>query len=185
MADFTPTLTEAQALDVIKRGVQRETRVDSDRTVAYCTDSVKLRGFNVRKLSQRLEARAVDAGETFNSDSYQSNVSNANGVMGLFDYDLEKFKAWLADSPTKSLKAIFNAFRELFADPKPAKPKADKPEAGSSEPVEATPLIDVVLSAIPHQTTEERALVSMMIVELDTADADKAEAEQVEETVAA
>lgn len=179
MANFTPTLTEAQALDVIKRGVTRETRLDSDRTIAYCTDSVKLRGFNVRKLSQKLELRAEEAGETFNADSYQSNISNANGVMALFDYDLDKFKAWLAENPTKSLKAIFNAFRALFADPKPAKPKADKPEGDSTEPAEATPLIDVVLSAIPHLTPEERQLVSMLIIELDTAEADAEPAETV------
>ena len=183
MADFTPTLTEAQALDVIRKGVNREVRLDSERTLAYCTDSVKLRGFNVRKLSQKLELKAEEAGEVFNADSYQSNVSNANGVMGLFEYDLDAFKVWLADSPTKSLKAIFNAFRELFVEKKaPKNPKPNKGEAGD-EPAEATPLIDVVLSAIPHLTAEERALVSMMIIELDTADAD--EVEQVEETVAA
>jgi len=183
MADFTPTLTEAQALDVIKRGVSRETRVDSDRTVAYCTDSIKLRGFNVRKLSQKLEARAEDAGETFNSDSYQSNVSNANGIMGLFEYDLDKFKVWLADSPTKSLKAIFNAFRELFTEKKaPKNPKPTEADADAT-PAEAQPLIDVVLSAIPHLTSEERLMVRFLLDELDVADT--VSAEQVEETVAA
>jgi len=181
MADFTPTLTEAQAMDVIKRGVSRETRVDSDRTIAYCTDSVKLRGHNVRKLSQKLELKAEEAGETFNADSYQSNVSNANGVMGLFEYDLEAFKVWLEENPIKSLKAIFNAFRALFVEPKPAKSKADKPEGDSTEPVEATPLIDVVLSALPHLTSEERQLVSMLIIKLDTAEADV----ETNETVAA
>lgn len=183
MADFTPTLTEAQAMDVIKRGVSRETRLDSDRTVAYCTDSVKLRGHNVRKLSQKLELKAEEAGEVFNADSYQSNISNANGIMGLFEYDLEAFKVWLAESPTKSLKAIFNSFRELFTEKKePKNPKPNKDDADST-PAEPQPLIDVVLSALPHLTREERALVSMMIVELDTADDDSTV--EADETVAA
>ena len=183
MSDFTPTLTEAQAMDVVRRGVSREIRLDGERTLAYCGDSVKLRGFNVRKLSQKLEIKAEEAGESFNSDSYQSNISNANGIMGLFDYDLDAFKVWLESSSTKSMKAIFNLFRQLFADPKSAKPKNPKPNKGEAgeEPTEPTPLIDVVLSAIPHLTAEERALVSMMIIELDTAEADA----QVEETVAA
>lgn len=196
MADFTPTLTEAQALDVIKRGVLRETRQDSERTLAYCTDAVKLRGFNVRKLAQRLEAIAANDGQVFNSDSYQSNVSNANGVMGLFDYDIDAFKLFLNGrvateeleavpaSPIKSLKALFNAFRQLFTDPKPAKPKAPKTEGDKAdgESTETKPLIDVVLAAIPLLTSEERALVSMLIIECDTLEADKAE---TAETVAA
>lgn len=178
MADFTPTLTEAQAMDVIRRGVTRETRQDFERTLAYCKDAVSLRGFNVRKLAQRLEAVAANDGKVFNSDSYQSNVSNANGIMGLFDYDLDAFKAWLETSPIKSMKAIFNAFRQLFTDPKPAKPKAPKADGdnGDGEKGETMPLIDVVLAAIPLLTTEERALVSMLIVECDTLEADKAEA---------
>ncbi len=185
MADFTPTLTEAQAMDVIKRGVSRETRVDSDRTVAYCTDSVKLRGHNVRKLSQKLELKAEEAGEVFNADSYQSNISNANGVMGLFEFDLEKFQAWLKESPTKSLKAIFNAFRELFTEKKaPKNPKPNKDDADLA-PTETTPLIDVVLSALPHLTSEERQLVTMLIIELDTIEADASDAVAADETVAA
>lgn len=184
MADFTPTLTEAQALDVIKRGVLRETKQDFQRTMAYCKDAVSLRGFNVRKLAQRLEAIAANDGQVFNSDSYQSNVSNANGIMGLFDYDLEAFEAWLSTSPTKSMKAIFNAFRQLFTDPKPAKPKAPKTEGDKAdgEPADPKPLIDVVLAAIPLLTSEERALVSMLIIECDTLEAD---AQAPAETVAA
>lgn len=177
MADFTPTLTEAQALDVIKRGVVRETRVDSERTLAYCKDAVALRGFNVRKLAQRLEAIAANDGKVFNSDSYQSNVSNANGIMGLFDYDLDAFKAWLETSPVKSMKAIFNAFRQLFTEPKPTKPKADKPQASEAgEKTEGTPL-EVVLSLLPHLSADERTLVAMAIIELDTVESDVAEAE--------
>lgn len=185
MADFTPTLTEAQAMDVIKRGVARETRVDSERTMAYCTDAVKLRGHNVRKLAQRLEAIAANDGNVFNSDSYQSNVSNANGIMGLFDYDLDAFKVWLDTSPTKSMKAIFNAFRQLFTDPKPAKPKADKPKGDNSEAgekTEGTPL-EVILSLLPHLTQDERMLVAMAIIELDTVQSDAEE--QAETPVAA
>jgi hypothetical protein len=166
------TLTEAQACDVVYRGVKRENKVDSDRTLSYCGDAVKLQGFNVRDLAKKCQVRAEDKGESFNADSYQSNVSNANGIMALFNYDLEAFKVWLETSPTKSLKAIFNAFRGLFADPKPAKPKADKPEAGEPVDGEPTPLIDVVLSALPHLSAEERQLVAMMIIELDTAEAD-------------
>ncbi len=179
---YTPTLTEAQALDVIVRGVSREAKQDFQRTLGYCKDATSLRGFNVRKLSQKLEARAEDKGETFNSDSYQSNISNANGVMGLFDYDIEAFEAWLSTQVVKSLQAIFKAFRTLFVEPKPAKPKAPKAEGEQNDGVEAAPLIDVVLSALPHLSAEERTLVAMMLIELDTAEAD---AEPVETPVAA
>jgi hypothetical protein len=178
----TPTVTEAQALQIIKQGVMRDVKLDVSRTLAYCSDSVKLRGFNVRKLAQKLEARAEDAGEpTFNSDSYQSNISTANGVMGLFDYDLEAFKVWFDESPTKSLKAIFNAFRALFGPVKPPKPaKGEEGENGDTNS-EPTPVIDVVLSLIPQLTADERMLVAMLIIELDTAanNADVVEAEVV------
>lgn len=176
------TLTEAQACTVVYNGVKREVRVDSERTISYCSDAVKLQGFNVRKLAQKCEIRAEEKGETFNADSYQSNVSNANGIMALFGYDLDEFKAWLETSPTKSLSAIFKAFRELFVEPKAPKNKKDQnPESENAGAEKAeTPLIDVVLSAIPHLTAEERQLVAMMIIELDTAEADAAE-----ETVAA
>jgi hypothetical protein len=177
MSDFQPTITEAQALQVIVQGVNREQRTDSDRTLAYCKDAAKLRGFNVRKLSQKLEARAEDKGETFNADSYQSNISNANGVMGLFDYDLEAFEAWLKETHgSKSLTAIFKAFRQLFTEPKETKPKANKADGDKGDtPVEATPLIDVVLSALPLLTAEERQLVAMLIIELDTKADDETE----------
>jgi len=182
MEDLTssaPTLTEAEALEVIKRGVLRDTKVENGRTLAYCTDSVKLRGFNVRKLAQKLEARAEDKGEVFNSDSYQSNISTANGVMGLFDYDLAEFSAWLETNPTKSLKAIFNAFRELFGPVKPAKPaKGDEGSEGETN-TDPTPVIDVVLSLIPQLTADERMLVAMMIVELDTIETDVEENTEV------
>ncbi len=177
MSDFTPTITEAQALQIVVQGVNREQRTDLQRTLAYCTDATKLRGFNVRKLSQKLEARAEDKGETFNSDSYQSNISNANGVMGLFEYDLEVFEAWLKETNgSKSLTAIFKAFRQLFTEPKekPAKPaKAEGENKDDDAP--ATPLIDVVLSALPLLTAEERQLVAMLIIELDTKADDEVE----------
>lgn len=180
MADFTPTLTEAQAMDIVYRGVTRESKQDLQRTLAYCKDAVALRGFNVRKLSQRLEARAEDKGESFNSDSYQSNISNANGVMGLFDYDLEVFEAWLTTQNVKSLQAIFKAFRQLFVDPKPAKPKADKPEGSEGEPKTETPQVEVVIAALAFLTPEERQLVvdACLVLGVDTA-------EQVETPVAA
>ncbi len=180
MSDFQPTITEAQALQVIVQGVNREQRTDLQRTLAYCTDATKLRGFNVRKLSQKLEARAEDKGESFNSDSYQSNISNANGVMGLFDYDLEAFEAWLkSTNGSKSLTAIFKAFRQLFTEPKETKPKAPKADGkDNADSAEATPLIDVVLSALPHLTAEERQLVAMLIIELDTKADDAVEADE-------
>ncbi len=165
------TVTEAQALQIIKQGVTRDVKFDVSRTLAYCTDSVKLRGFNVRKLAQKLEARAEDAGEpVFNSDSYQSNISTANGIMGLFDYDLDAFKVWFDENPTKSLKAIFNAFRELFGPAKPPKPTKGEEGKNGENNSEPTPVIDVVLSLIPQLTADERMLVSMLIIELDSAD---------------
>jgi hypothetical protein len=176
-----PTLTEAQALQIIKNGVTREVKFDVGRTLAYCTDATKLRGFNVRKLSQKLEIRAEEAGEVFNSDSYQSNISTANGVMGLFDYDLVGFTTWLETSTTKSLKAIFNAFRELFGPVKPPKPaKGDEGSDGDEgKNTDPTPVIDVVLSLIPQLTADERMLVAMLIVELDTVEDDAKEEEVV------
>jgi len=183
MEDLTssaPTLTEAEALEVIRRGVTRELKVDVSRTMSYCSDAVKLRGFNVRKLSQKLELRAEEKGEVFNSDSYQSNISTANGVMGLFDYDLEVFKAWFDESPTKSLKAIFNAFRALFGPPPKAKPAKSEEGSEGETNTDPTPVIDVVLSLIPQLSAEERMLVAMLIVELDTVETDADEPEVAE-----
>jgi hypothetical protein len=175
------TVTEAQALQIIKQGVTRDVKFDVSCTMAYCTDATKLRGFNVRKLAQKLEVRAEEAGEpTFNSDSYQSNISTANGIMGLFDYDLDAFRVWFEENPTKSLKAIFNAFRELFGPVKPPKPaKGEEGENGENNS-EPTPVIDVVLSLIPQLSADERMLVVMLIAELDSAsdNADVVENEQ-------
>ena len=168
MSDFTPTISDEQAMAIIARGVNRETRADGQRTLAYCKDAVDLRGFNIRKLSQRLEARAADKGETFNSDSYQSNVSNANGVTGLFDWDLPTFTTWLETQQVKSLSAIFKAFRQLFTEPKePKTPKAGKAEGDNGDTDETKPLIEVVLSAIPHLTPEERQMVVEAIAALE------------------
>lgn len=172
----TPTLTEAQACIVVYNGVKREIRVDSERTLGYCNDSVKLQGFNVRKLAQKCEIRAEEKGETFNADSYQSNISNANGVMSLFDYDIVAFEEWLKTSDTKSLSAIFKAFRQLFTEQKPKAEKKPKAESSNEADVDPQPLIDVVLSALPHLTADERQLVAVMLIELDTAEADQAEA---------
>jgi hypothetical protein len=173
----TTTLTEAQACVVIEQGVKREFRKDSERTLDYCKDAVKLQGFNVRKLAQKCEIRAEEKGENFNADSYQSNVSNANGVMALFEFDIVSFEEWLKTSDTKSLSAIFKAFRQLFVEPKTTKTKKDQtPDSeGAGEDTAKTPLIDVVLSALPMLTAEERQLVAMMIIELDTVEADVAE----------
>ncbi len=174
------TVTEAQALQIIKQGVTRDVKFDVSRTMAYCSDATKLRGFNVRKLAQKLEARAEDAGEpTFNSDSYQSNISTANGIMGLFDYDLDAFKVWFDENPMKSLKAIFNAFRALFGPPAKSKPAKGDGEDGEGENnnSEPTPVIDVVLSLIPQLSADERMLVAMLIVELDTVETDVVEPE--------
>lgn len=169
---YTPTLTESQAIDIIVKGVTREVRTDSHRTLSYCKDATNLRGFSVRKLANKAE----DLGKISNSDSYQSNVSNANGIMGLFNYDLAVFGEWLATSDIKSLQAIYKAFRQLFTEPK-AKPAKPAETEGSNEgEVEAAALLDVVLSALPHLTAEERQMVAMLIIELDTAEQDIAEA---------
>lgn len=179
------SVTEAQALDIIKRGVSRELKVDVGRTLAYCQDATKLRGFNVRKLSQKLEIRAEEANEVFNSDSYQSNISTANGVMGLFEYDVEVFRVWLETSPTKSLQAIFKAFRELFGPVKPPKPAKGEEGSDGDENSEPTPVIDVVLSLIPQLSADERMLVVMLIAELDSAETNVDVVENTEDDVAA
>lgn len=180
MAETTtekPALTEAEAMQVVDRGVSREIRTDSQRTLGYCGDAVKLQGHNVRKLAQKLEIRHEEKGEVFNADSYMSNISNANGIMALFGWDMDAFKEWLETSPTKSLSAIFKAFRELFAEKKPAKDKPAKTE-GDGETVSGTPL-EVVLSLLPHLSPEERLVVAEALIALDTAQADEAEAEEV------
>jgi hypothetical protein len=165
-------LTEAQAIVVVEQGVRRETRKDSERTLDYCKDAVKLQGHNVRKLAQKAEARADLAREkaeaegtevpaSFNADSYQSNVSNAAGVMALFEFDIVAFEEWLKQAESKSLSKIFKQFRELFTEPKAPKAKspADEADGDGGESAEKTPLIDVVLSALPHLTVEERVQV--------------------------
>ena len=186
-------LTEAQAIAVVVQGVRRETRKDSERTLDYCKDAVKLQGHNVRKLAQKASARADLAREeaeangtevpaVFNADSYQSNVSNANGVMALFEFDVEAFETWLKTAESKSLSKIFKLFRELFADPKPAKPKPEASEdgEGSNGDGAETPLIQVVLSALPHLTVEERVQVIEAIWAMDNV-----KGAEVEETIAA
>ena len=168
MTDFTPTISDEQAMQIIVRGVEKQVRTDGQRTLDYCKDAIALRGFNVRKLSQRLEARASDKGETFNSDSYQSNVSNANGVIALFDWDLAVFTEWLNSQSTKSLQAIFKAFRELFTEPKAKKAKSAKDEANKAdETSEPQALINVVLSALPLLSAEERVPVLEALIALD------------------
>jgi hypothetical protein len=173
MAEQTQTqLTEAQAIVVVEQGVRREVRKDSERTLDYCKDAVKLQGYNVRKLAQKVEARADLAREkaeaegteipaSFNADSYQSNVSNASGVMALFAYDIDAFAEWLKTAESKSLSKIFKQFRELFTEPKAPKAKSEKDEADGNNGKDSadTPLIQVVLSALPHLTVEERAQV--------------------------
>jgi hypothetical protein len=172
----TPAVSEAEALQVVSRGVNREIRTESQRTLGYCSDAVKLQGHNVRKLAQKLEIRAEEKGETFNADSYMSNISNANGIMGLFGFDLDEFKAWLDESPTKSLSAIYKAFRTLFVEPKPAKDKAPKADVDeTSDKIEGTPL-EVILSLLPHLSAEEREQVVEAIVALETPSEDVAEA---------
>ena len=149
-------LTEAQAIVVVEQGVKREVRKDHERTLDYCKDAVKLQGYNVRKLAQKCEVRAEDRGETFNADSYQSNISNANGIMALFEFDLERFEAWLKTADSKSLSKIFKQFRELFADPKPAKTKPETSEDGEGDDKGSTePLVNQVLAALQHLTMEE------------------------------
>lgn len=162
-------LTEAQAIVVVENGVRREVRKDSERTLDYCGDAVKLQGYNVRKLAQKAQVRAEDKGEVFNADSYQSNISNANGVMALFNWDLDAFKAWLETAESKSLSKIFKQFRELFADPKPAKDKAPKgsdEESAEDDKGSTEPLINQVLAALQHLTYEEIQLVQMACGEI-------------------
>lgn len=167
----TTSLTEAQAIVVVENGVKREVRKDSERTLDYCRDAVKLQGFNVRKLAQKAQVRAEDKGEVFNADSYQSNVSNAAGIMALFAWDLEAFAAWLETADSKSLSKIFKQFRELFTEAKPPKAKADG-EAGDDSAGEdkgsTEPLINQVLAALEHLTIEELTQVNTRTAEMLT-----------------
>lgn len=165
-------LTEAQAIVVVENGVRREVRKDSERTLDYCKDAVKLQGFNVRKLAQKAQVRAEDKGEVFNADSYQSNVSNANGIMALFEYDIDAFSAWLEEADSKSLSKIFKQFRELFV-PKAEKAPADDNNQGEADSPEGdvgsdVPLIDQVLAALEHLTLEELQLVAETATEMAT-----------------
>ena len=183
MSEQTQTqLTEAQAVDVIYRGVLREIKVDGERTLAYCRDAVKLQGHNVRKLATKAQVRAEDRGEVFNADSYQSNVSNANGIMALFNYDLDAFEAWLKETTgSKSLSAIYKAFRQLFTEPKekPAKPSKSEDTTGSTD---ETPQVEVVIAALAFLTPAERHMVVEACVVLGI---ELPEETEVEETVAA
>lgn len=180
---INPQITEAEALQVISRGVSRETRTEIQRTLAYCTDAVKLQGHNVRKLAQKLEIRAEEKGEKFNADSYMSNISNANGIMGLFEFDLDAFKVWLEEgAESKSLSAIYKAFRKLFAEPKPSnkdKDKAPKPEVGgdAGEGANSATPIEVVLSLLPHLSEEELAQVAEAIGAMTATTTEVVEAE--------
>lgn len=164
MADNTNTaqdggqnqLTEAQAIVVVENGVRRESKRDVSRTLSYCQDAVKLQGFNVRKLAQKAQVRAEDKGEVFNADSYQSNVSNANGIMALFAYDLEQFQAWLEnEAESQSLSKIFKQFRELFTEPKekPVKPNNSSDNEGDAG--SDVPLVDQVIAALEHLSVAE------------------------------
>jgi hypothetical protein len=163
-------LTEAQACVVVENGVKREVRKDSERTLDYCKDAVKLQGFNVRKLAQKCEIRAEERGETFNADSYQSNVSNANGVMALFEYDIDAFTAWLATAESKSLSKIFKQFRELFVEKaeKPAKNADESGEDVGEDKGSTEPLINQVLAALEHLTIEELTQVNTRTAEMLT-----------------
>lgn len=165
-AEITPTLSETEAINVIVKGVNREVRTESHRTLSYCKDATNLRGHSVRKLANKAE----DLGKISNSDSYQSNVSNANGIMGLFEYKLDEFSAWLETSETKSLSAIYKAFRQLFVEPKPAKEKAPKDSSDESgaDKIEGTPL-EVIMSLLPHLTPEERVQVIEAAFAIDNA----------------
>lgn len=171
MAEQTQTqLTEAQAIVVVEQGVRREVRKDSERTLDYCKDAVKLQGFNVRKLAQKAEVRAEDKGEVFNADSYQSNVSNANGIMALFEFDIDVFEEWLKSAESKSLSKIFKQFRELFV-PKAEKAPADKgsdEESTDEDKGSTEPLINQVLAALEHLTIDELKLVIESATELAT-----------------
>lgn len=162
-SNTTPALSESEALQVVSRGVSREIRTESQRTTGYCSDAVKLQGHNVRKLAQKLEIRAEEKGEKFNADSYMSNISNANGIMGLFGFDIDEFTKWLETSDIKSLSAIYKAFRKLFVDPKPKQEKAPKEQSSESENIDESTPFDVVTSMLPHLSQEELVKVLDMI----------------------
>lgn len=174
--NFSPTITDEQAMQIIARGVARDGKVEGQRTLNYVKDAIDLRGFNVRKLSDRLEARASEKGETFNSDSYQSNISNANGIIALFDWNLEVFTEWFNSQPMKSMSAIFKAFRQLFTEPKAKKPSkdGDKSDGKGEGETEAKALIDVVLSALPMLSPEERVQVLEALIALDNVQPEQA-----------
>ena len=170
--EVTPELTETEALAVVVRGVNREGRRDASQCKDLLHDACALRGQNVRKLATVAEAKGK---LTVGFESYLSYMSNAAGIAGLFEWDTDAIDAFLADTKW-GLRGLFNAFRELFG---PAKPEADEtPADGEGEPGESepTPLIEVVLSALPHLTPAERQQVAAAIFALDTQDDDEAEA---------
>jgi hypothetical protein len=168
--EVTPELTETEALAVVVRGVNREGRRDASQCKDLLHDACALRGQNVRKLATVAEAKGK---LTVGFESYLSYMSNAAGVAAMFEWDTDAIDAFLADTKW-GLRGLFNAFRELFG---PAKPVAEGDgEGDAGETGEPTPLIEVVLSALPHLTADERQQVAAAIIALDTAEDDAAEA---------
>lgn len=160
MEDTTTELTEREAISLVIKGVNRESKRDANQARDLIHDAVALRDQNVRKLATIAESKGrLKVG----FDSYLSYISNAKGVAAMFDWDKEAIDAFMDETDLKGLTAIYKAFRDLFGPEKPEK--------------EPTPLIDVVLGHLEHLTPEERARVADAIWAMDNEDEEVPELE--------
>lgn len=159
--ETVPTLTPAQAEQVVVRGINREAKRGNAQAHDLVRDAILLKEHNVRKLATVAESKGqLKVG----FDSYLSYMSNAAGVAGMFNWDIQEFKQFLDETDLIGLSAIYRAFRELFGPAKPEKVPAEP--AHESDPVDEDagskePLVDQVLAALPHLTYDEIALVVM------------------------
>jgi hypothetical protein len=163
--DANSELTQAQATQVVVRGVNREAKRGNEQALALVRDAITLKDHNVRKLASAAE---VNGHLTVGFDSYLSYMSNAAGIAAMFDWELTKFQTWLEENPTiTGLSAAYKCLREAFTEPKPAKNKGkeDKNEGDAGSDV---PLVDQVLAALEHLTIEELQIVALAATEMSS-----------------
>lgn len=174
--DATSELTQAQAQQVVIRGVNREAKRGNDQLVALVRDAISLKDHNIRKLATVIEANDSDLEPEDRKlkvgfDSYLSYMSNAKGIAGMFDFELAKLEAWLAENPQiVGLSAAYKCLRETFTEPKAPKAKSDKGEADKNEGDAGSdiPLVDQILEALTHLSLEELQIVALAATEMST-----------------
>ena len=166
----TSELTTAQAIQILVRGVNREGKRGNLQAHDLVRDAILLKDQNVRKLATVAEANDQDLPEDERKlrvgfDSYLSYMSNAKSVAAMFDFNLEAFEAFLAETKLVGLSAIFKAFRELFGPPaKPAKPREG--DADKNEVSPEVPLIDQMLTNLQHLSVVELTVLYEVVGQL-------------------